>query len=106
MENVIGQKKGACGHFMSTRDLHDTCRSCRKCSHEQKCSMCKSWTSDDWKVLVDVPKLRSDKKTKCAEASTAGESNAPNQGETSVIQDGPIFKTPQQKGLRNLVIRR
>ena len=88
MENVIGQKKGSCGHFMSIKDFHESCRVCRKCSRELPCSVCTTWTSDDWSRLVSSPRRRSDKKTKRSETRTPDISHATDQGTVSTIQDG------------------
>ena len=101
MEIAAGQKKGLCGHFMSVKDAHGSCRKCRECSREQKCTVCISWSAEDWVAFVDGPKARSDKKTRRSENSLT-EVSITNQEEISGFQGEPFTQSSPRAGVESL----
>lgn len=43
------QHRGQCGHLFASWDNHKLCASCRTCSQEDVCSICRHWGEDQWK---------------------------------------------------------
>ena len=97
METPSKQKKGACKHYMAVGDLHELCRTCRTCSHNDRCSVCSEWSAEDWIQLVDNPRARSDKRKERTDPKTSGKSLSSNQGEFFGTQGDPIVGDASEK---------
>ena len=101
MEIPSGQRKIFRGHFMAVKEFHESCRKCRECSREQKCTVCMFWSTEDWVAFIDGPKLRSDKKTRRTEFSAKEVSITTNPEEISVLQGGSTVQSSSSMAVEN-----